>query len=368
MEHKESDSWIVRRSRSIGGSDAPCILHGRISADFKSMGSEMDIWSSKEPVRRFYDLPIKEQKSNPVFERGHLAEPICRDYVSTVLGASFGECFLDMYKRDGFDQLHGSIDGEGVIDGKVFGLEIKTMGYNGDSWEHGLPLRVELQSRHNWFCRPDLDGFYCAGFKATERIWSLINKGKLSIADAVSEGVVEFWYTELSENSWYEETCVPILEKWWSDHVLEINPPNSADHTVECKKAIDSIYGARDNVIDLTEDLNLLCEKRFEAEEKKSFWTKEYSRLNNEIRLKMQDNRLAQGDSYTISFSKRSRKSFDKESFDDWDHHLSDKYFGGEEALKRDHPDIWEKFSIKTPYQTMTVKKLKPKDEEGENA
>ena len=195
---KVMDDWLLRRSESIGGSDVPVILSNRIPLEFDpGFGSEVDVWSSKRIVREHYNLGPKPQKESEQLQRGSSAEPLCRNFVSQHYNSTFSECFLDMYRRDDFANLHGSIDGEGVIDGKVYGLEIKTMGYRGESWSSGVPTRVELQSRHNWFCRPSLDGFIVAGFKAPEEVWRLVNSGSVSIAECVSNNSMQFWSHKL---------------------------------------------------------------------------------------------------------------------------------------------------------------------------
>ena len=81
--------WLIERSRSLGGSDSPNILSGKIGVDFDhKFGSIHEIWSSKEPVRDRYNLPMPEEKNDPDKHRrmiqGSKSEKFCREYIGKV--------------------------------------------------------------------------------------------------------------------------------------------------------------------------------------------------------------------------------------------------------------------------------------------
>lgn len=331
------DSWLSRRSESIGGSDVPVILSGRIPLDFDpGFGSEVDVWSSKKIIRQHHNLGEKPQKTGEALERGTLAEPLCRDYVSSHYDAKFSECFLDMYRRDDFPNFHGSIDGEGVLDGKVYGLEIKTMGYRGDSWTKSVPTRVELQSRHNWFCRPSLDGFIVAGFKAPEEVWRLVNSDKVSVAECIENRSMKFWSYKLEKSDWYEETCVPILQDWWNTHIEGKEAPR-ADHKKETKDCIYEIWNRYEGESDIDEPFESLLQERMHAQSEKKRWSSEFERLQNEVRLRMKGSKAARGDRFSVSMSRIDKSTFSSTLF------------------KEEHPELYAKYFVESSYSTMKV-------------
>lgn len=335
------DDWLVRRSMSIGGSDAPTILNGRIPLEFDpGFGSEVEIWSSKKLVRDHYGLGMRPQKHSEAMQRGHDAEPLCREFLGGQFNTVFTECFLDLYRRDDFPMLHGSIDGECIIDGKVYGLEIKTMGYNGSSWTSGPPARVDLQSRHNWFCRPSLDGFILAGFKAPEEVWRLVNGGSVSISAAVSRGSMKFWYKFLEPSDWYETTCVPVLADWWNRHVVDMVSPEP-DHQKITKESIDEMFRSFEGDCDIEPEIEDLLAERVQVDAEVKELKARLGTINNRIKLFMKNKRVARNESYRVSLTWVETRDLDKKK------------------LKEDMPELYEKYQKDSGHSRMTVTRSK---------
>ena len=324
------DSWLLERSRSIGGSDSPIILNGRIPIEFDhKFGSLHKVWASKAPVREKYDLPEPSDALHPIKDRrmiqGHKSEPICREYIGQVNGATATECFEELYRRKDFPMLHGSIDGEMNIDGEVVGIEIKTLGTRAEWWSDGVPFRVELQSRHNWFCRPSLNRFIVCAFKTDDSIWDAIIRGAMTIEDGISTGMVKFGQWELEKNDFYEEVCVPELVGFWKNYVATGKVP-MADSTEECKKVLESLYTENDGVIDADEELSNLIERKLELDVEFKSIKKERDRVRNEMMRLIGSNNRANSQYGSVSISRVFSKRFNEDLFFEDNPDLKDKY------------------------------------------
>tara|TARA_Y100001972_G_scaffold129215_1_gene195295 strand:+ start:957 stop:1991 length:1035 start_codon:yes stop_codon:yes gene_type:complete len=337
--------WLIERSRSLGGSDSPNILSGKIGVDFDhKFGSIHEIWSSKEPVRDRYNLPMPEEKNDPDKHRrmiqGSKSEKFCREYIGKVNGAVASECFQELYRRPGFEFMHGSIDGELHHNGRVVGIEIKTIGGRGKWWWDGVPFRVELQSRHNWFCRPSLDGFMVVALKADEAIWDAVIAGVMSVEDGVDSGLIKYGQWTLEKDDFYENECVPVMKEFWENNVIKGEVP-MADSTDECKKIIGGLYQESESEIEASEELNELLSLKAKVDEKYKEVEKEKKRIRNELSRLLGPNKKASGENHTIYRSVVEKSEFDKKT------------------LLQDMPELREKYTYTTTYTKLTVTRKK---------
>tara|TARA_Y100001937_G_scaffold102463_1_gene140918 strand:- start:4949 stop:5980 length:1032 start_codon:yes stop_codon:yes gene_type:complete len=337
--------WLIERSKSLGGSDSPNILSGKICVEFDhKFGSLHEIWASKEPVRKIHGFPLPEEKNDPDKHRrmiqGSKSEKFCREYVGEFNGVVAAECFQELYRRDGYEFMHGSIDGELHFSDKVFGLEIKTIGQRGSWWHDGVPFRVELQSRHNWFCRPGLDGFIVAAFKADEAIWDAVISGAMTVSRGVEDGLIRYQQWELDKNNFYEEECVPVLKNFWDKNVLTGDVP-MADSTDACKDILGRMFMGSDSEVEMTDELSGLLALKSEVDEKYKEVEREKKRIRNEISRLLGANKKAVGESHTIYRSVVEKNEFDKKS------------------LLEDMPELREKYTYTTTYTKLTVKRKK---------
>ena len=333
--------WLVERSKSLGGSDAPNILSGQIPIDFEhKFGSIHQIWASKAPVMERYGLELPPEKNDPKKHRrliqGSKSERYCREYVGQANGVIASECFQDLYRRGDFPFLHGSIDGELHSDGRVIGLEIKTIGSNGEWWRDGVPFRVELQSRHNWFCRPTLDEFMVVAFKADEAIWDAVIAEVMTVSDGVEKGLIRYGQWMLDPSDFYEAECVPVLERFWQKNVVEGDVP-MADGTDECKKVIGDIYKDADAETVISPELKKVLSQKREVDERYKEVKKEKQRIRNELSRILGPNKRASDDEEYIY-----RTLVEKDEFDPV-------------ALLRDRPELEDIYRRRSTYTRLTV-------------
>jgi len=338
----DREAWLADRSRSVGGSDAPCILSGNIGVDFDhKFGSIHKIWASKELVRERYGIPAPSPVLHPRKHRrmiqGQESESFCREYVGKVNNAVASECFKSIYRLDGEPNIHGSIDGELHIDGKVIGIEIKTIGTNGEWWWDGVPFRVELQSRHNWYCRPSLDGFMVVALKADNAIWDAVISQAMTVEDGVSAGLIRYDQWMLEPSDFYKEECVPVIKSFWKLYV-EGDAIPLADSTDECKAVLEEVFSDRDGETDIDEDMkSLLAEKR-DIDEKYKEVKKEKARIRNELMRTLGQNKRAFDEEESVSISVISKSAFDKE------------------ALFKDMPELEHKYIRTSTYTKLTAR------------
>jgi predicted phage-related endonuclease len=341
----QRNEWLSQRSKSIGGSDSPNILSGKIPIDFDHrFGSIHEVWGSKELVRERYDLPMPPEKNDPKRHRrliqGQKSERYCREYIGVANGAVSTECFQDLYRRDDFPHLHGSIDGELHLDGKVIGLEIKTIGSKGEWWWNGVPFRVELQSRHNWFCRPSLDAFMVVALKADEAIWDAVIAEVMTVDDGIRGGLIRYeqWMLELGD--FYEKVCVPVLTDFWETNVVGGAVP-LADSTDECKTIIGELYKDAESEAGIDPELKDVLRMKREVDEKYKEVKKEKVRLRNELSRLLGPNRRASDDEEYVY-----RTLIEKDEFD-------------AKALLVDMPHLEDEYRRRSSYTKLTVSRKK---------
>ena len=344
------NEWLLDRAKSIGGSDAPVILNNKIPVIYDhKFGQLHRIWASKLPVIERYSLEMPSDSLDPVKHRrmiqGTNSEPLCREYIGKYNRSVATECFQELYRRDDFPMLHGSIDGEMTLDGEVCGIEIKTLGTRAKWWGSTVPYRVELQSRHNWFCRPSLKRFLVCAFKADDAIWDAVIRGAMPIEKGVESDLIKFAQWELEPTDFYEKECIKHLVSFWNDYVITGEVPN-VDSTKECKDVLDSLYEENDGLLEVTAEIESLIQKKIKADESYKEAKKIKDLVRNEFLKVFGGKKRLNSDRFSVSVSRQVRTDLNKSK------------------LLKDHPNLYESYLTETSFTKLNfTEKGKGRDE-----
>ena len=326
------DEWLEKRSRGIGGSDVGSIL------GFNHWASPHDVWITKKPVRDALGLPPNVDEMNEVQLRGTLAEEPIGRYWGKRNSKLVGPAFEDIYAHPEKPIIQASIDME-VYDknGDLLGLlEIKSLNDRSPTWKNGPPPKVWFQVQQYLYVKKEYPRAFVVAVRAAEPVWRAILSGVISIEQAVDFGMAIFEDYVVERDSFYGDSVIPSLIKWWDDYVTTATPP-PADGTPGCSNALMKRFSNRSGVQELTDELEILARERQEHAEKEAFHSNERKTRDNAIRQILGNNKSAKGEKGSITISRVTRQDFNKKAF------------------KAEHPELFEEFLKENSHERLTI-------------
>lgn len=263
MSHED---WLKLRKTGIGGSDAGAICG-------------LNPFSS--PMKVFYDKnsgDIQEPGSEAI-RQGHDLEQYVAQRFTEATGLKV-RCSNYMYRSVEHPFMIADVDR--LIVGEDAGLECKTASaYNADKWKDGdIPLHYVMQCYHYMAVTGKRTWYIAAVILGQEFVYR-----KLTWDDALIQGLVkaegDFWNNHIVPGILPEpdgsQICNEVLEKYF--------------HTAKKASTIalvgfDQKLGRRDEILKQISDLQ-----------------REQNKIEQEIKLYMEDNELAASEKYRISWS-----------------------------------------------------------------
>lgn len=260
------EDWLKLRKTGIGGSDAGAICG-------------LNPFSS--PMKVFYDKnsgDIQEPGSEAI-RQGHDLEQYVAQRFTEATGLKV-RCSNYMYRSVEHPFMIADVDR--LVVGEDAGLECKTASaYNADKWKDGdIPLHYVMQCYHYMAVTGKRTWYIAAVILGQEFVYR-----KLTWDDALIQGLVkaegDFWNNHIVPGILPEpdgsQICNEVLEKYF--------------HTAKKASTIalvgfDEKLGRRDEILRQISDLQ-----------------KEQNKIEQEIKLYMEDNELAASEKYRISWS-----------------------------------------------------------------
>lgn len=338
MSPEERQEWLVRRSKTIGASDASKIR------GINPWSGPHDVWITKEPVRKALDLPDPEDDMSEVQMRGTMAEPIILDYVSAILAGKYGWSvsvpFEDVYYHPDHPIIAASWDAE-IVDGEgnlIGPLEIKSMGPFAKEWpEDGPPAYIWMQVQQQLSTRPESMVSIVAGVKTDEKTWRAINDGMMSLNVAIKYGIAHFEMHEVRPDPVYNEEIAPSLVSFWKDYVETAEPP-PVDHTDGCKSVLMDAVKTRSGQLSMSTEMLDLLRDRDAVSKQIAALKKDKALFDNTIREMMGSSKSMRGDGGSVSIS------------------IIEKRTMGDKRLREIAPDIFEEHAKTSRHDRITVK------------
>lgn len=263
MDRKE---WLQLRKTGIGGSDAGAICG-------------MNPYSSPMTVFQNKTCEVLEEQDNEAVRQGHDLEDYVAQRFMEATGLKLRRSNY-MYRSEEYPFMIADVDR--LVVGEDAGLECKTASaYNADKWKDGeIPLHYIMQCYH-----------YMA--VTGKRTWYIA---------AVILGR-EFTYRKLE---WDDELIRQMIETeqdFWENHVMKKVMPNP-DGSKACDAVLQQYFhmAQKAETIELTGFDEKLC-RREEILSQISELQQEQSRIEQEVKLYMQENEFAVSDNYRVSWS-----------------------------------------------------------------
>lgn len=263
MSHED---WLKLRKTGIGGSDA---------------GAVCGLNPFSSPMKVFYDKnseEIQEQDSEAI-RQGHDLEQYVAQRFTEATGLK-ARCSNYMYRSVEHPFMIADVDR--LVIGEDAGLECKTASaYNADKWKDGdIPLHYVMQCYHYMAVTGKRTWYIAAVILGQEFVYR-----KLTWDDALIQGLVKaeenFWNHHIVPGILPEpdgsQICNEVLEKYF--------------HTAKKASTIalvgfDEKLGRRDEILRQISDLQ-----------------REQNKIEQEVKLYMEDNELAASEKYRISWS-----------------------------------------------------------------
>ena len=263
MDRKE---WLQLRKTGIGGSDAGAICG-------------MNPYSSPMTVFQNKTCEVLEEQDNEAVRQGHDLEDYVAQRFMEATGLKVRRSNY-MYRSEEYPFMIADVDR--LVVGEDAGLECKTTSaYNADKWKDGeIPLHYIMQCYH-----------YMA--VTGKRTWYIA---------AVILGR-EFTYRKLE---WDDELIRQMIEAeqdFWENHVMKKVMPDP-DGSKACDAVLEHYFhmAQKAGTIELTGFDEKLC-RREEILSQISELQQEQSKIEQEVKLYMQENEFAVSDNYRVSWS-----------------------------------------------------------------
>lgn len=258
--------WLQLRKTGIGGSDAGAICG-------------MNPYSSPMTVFQNKTCEVLEEQDNEAVRQGHDLEDYVAQRFMEATGLKVRRSNY-MYRSEEYPFMIADVDR--LVVGEDAGLECKTASaYNADKWKDGeIPLHYIMQCYH-----------YMA--VTGKRTWYIA---------AVILGR-EFTYRKLE---WDDELIRQMIEAeqdFWENHVMKKVMPDP-DGSKACDAVLEQYFhmAQKAGTIELTGFDEKLC-RREEILSQISELQQEQSRIEQEVKLYMQENEFAVSDNYRVSWS-----------------------------------------------------------------
>ena len=258
--------WLQLRRTGIGGSDAGAICG-------------MNPYSSPMTVFQNKTCEVLEEQDNEAVRQGHDLEDYVAQRFMEATGLKVRRSNY-MYRSEEYPFMIADVDR--LVVGEDAGLECKTASaYNADKWKDGeIPLHYIMQCYH-----------YMA--VTGKRTWYIA---------AVILGR-EFTYRKLE---WDDELIRQMIEAeqdFWENHVMKKVMPDP-DGSKACDAVLEQYFhmAQKAGTIELTGFDEKLC-RREEILSQISELQQEQSKIEQEVKLYMQENEFAVSDNYRVSWS-----------------------------------------------------------------
>ena len=263
MEHKE---WLALRKTGIGGSDA---------------GTVCGLNPYSSPMKLFYDksgTEVEEQDSEAM-RQGHDLE----DYVAQRFMEATGlKVRRSNYMYRNVEHPFMIADVDRFVVGEDAGLECKTASaYNADKWKDGnIPLHYAMQCYHYMAVTGKRAWYIAAVILGKEFVWH-----KLEWEDELIESLIQA-----------EKDC-------WENYVAAGKFP-APDGTEICNEVLSQYFhtAKTDSIVKLV-GFDEKLDRRIELLEQITALKQEQARIEQEIKLFMQENEHAFSEKYRIAWS-----------------------------------------------------------------
>ena len=260
------EEWLQLRKSGIGGSDAGAICG-------------VNPFSSPMKVYRDKTCDIQEEQDNESIRQGHDLEQYVADRFMEATGLKVRRSNY-MYRNTAYPFMIADVDR--LVVGEDAGLECKTASaYNADKWKDGeIPLHYIMQCYH-----------YMA--VTGKRTWYIA---------AVILGR-EFVYRKLEWDDELIRQMIDIEQNFWENYVQKGILPNP-DGTKVSDEILEQYFhtAKKASAIELV-GFDEKLGRREEILLQIAELQKEQSRIEQEVKLYMQDNEMATSDSYRVSWS-----------------------------------------------------------------
>lgn len=260
------EEWLQLRKSGIGGSDA---------------GAICGVNPFSSPMKVFRDKigDVQEQQDNESIRQGHDLEQYVAERFMEATGLKVRRSNY-MYRSHAHPFMIADVDR--LVVGEDAGLECKTASaYNADKWKDGeIPLHYIMQCYH-----------YMA--VTGKRTWYIA---------AVILGR-EFVYRKLEWDDDVIQQLIEIEQNFWENHVQKGILPNP-DGTKVSDEILEQYFhtAKKSSIIELV-GFDEKLSRREEILLQISELQKEQNRIEQEVKLYMQDNEMATSDSYRVSWS-----------------------------------------------------------------
>ena len=260
------EEWLQLRKSGIGGSDAGAICG-------------VNPFSSPMKVYRDKTCDIQEEQDNESIRQGHDLEQYVAERFMEATGLKVRRSNY-MYRSTAYPFMIADVDR--LVVGEDAGLECKTASaYNADKWKDGeIPLHYIMQCYH-----------YMA--VTGKRTWYIA---------AVILGR-EFVYRKLEWDDELIRQMIDIEQNFWENHVQKGILPNP-DGTKVSDEILEQYFhtAKKASAIELV-GFDEKLGRREEILLQIAELQKEQSRIEQEVKLYMQDNEMETSDSYRVSWS-----------------------------------------------------------------
>lgn len=295
------ENWLRLRKTGIGGSDAGAVC------GLNPYSSAMKIFQDKIS-------DIVEETNNEAMRIGHDLEDYVAKRFTEATGLKVRKSNF-MYRSVEHPFMLADVDR--LVVGEDAGLECKTVSsYSADKWADGnIPLHYVMQCYH-----------YMA--VTGKRSWYIA---------AVILGK-EFVYHKLEWDEELIQNLIAVEGKFWKEYVLKgiIPPP---DGSKVCDEVIETYFPSAKN----KESIELVgfdekLQRRDEIIDSITKLQEEQKRIEQEVKMVMQDHELAGSERYRISW-----KNIDSTKLDT-------------KRIKEEQPQIYEDYGRVSHYRRFEVK------------
>ncbi|MBR1597320.1 MAG: YqaJ viral recombinase family protein [Lachnospiraceae bacterium] len=303
------DEWRILRQGGIGGSEAGAVC------GVNPYMSPLDVYKNKTE-----ELPEEEDEKEAV-RVGHDLEEYVAKRFSEATGLKVRK---SNYMFQSVEHPFMIADVDRLIVGEDAGLECKTVNAYGESnWKDGkIPLHYLMQCYH-----------YMA--VTGKRIWYI---AALIMGRA-------FVYYRIEWDGEVISRLIDIERKFWSENVSKRVLPDP-DGTAAYTKALNEHfkYSANDTVLELSEELQEMLFKRAELIGQIDSLAEEKEKIEQQIKLAMGTVETARTGYHKISWKTVESRRINSSK------------------LKKERPDIYDKYSSVSVTRRFEVKELEDKN------
>ncbi len=311
IEEMTEESWREVRKVGIGSSDAAAVL------GYSTYRSPLAVYSSKTGKDEYVE--------NKFTRWGKLLEPVIREnFVEDYNAVEATKITkIDSWPVTLQSKAHNfmiaSPDGLVTIGGQVLLIEIKTATvWQADKWaEDQVPDDYYCQVQHLLAVLDNLPACLMVALVGKDLIWRHVPR-----------------------NNSFIEKMIKVEKEFWEEHVQKRIPPLPIGSDDE-KDYLNRLYSDEvEKVVDLP-GLETIAKEYLTAGYELEELKKKRAKLSGTIMFHMGNNKRADMGKYKATWSRFDRSGLDQET------------------LKIDHPDLYQKYTKKSPSSRFMVRKPK---------